>query len=89
MLYNFTPPTGAWPYGALVRDNGGNLYGTAYQGGYSGSVGVAFEVSSGGTETVGELNQEVSHYQPGTKITVRYRRYSIIYDMPVVVGRAR
>ena len=37
--------------------------------------------------TVGELTGEISHHQPGTKITVRYRRYSAIYDTPVVVGR--
>jgi hypothetical protein len=39
--------------------------------------------------TVGELQDEISHYQPGTKITVRYRRYSTIYDTPVVVGNAQ
>jgi hypothetical protein len=39
--------------------------------------------------TIRELNEEISHYQPGTKIEVRYRRYSIIYDTPVVLGRAQ
>ena len=52
VLYNFTGSTGAWPYPTLSRDSAGNLYGTAYQGGYPDSVGVAFEVSPGGTETV-------------------------------------
>jgi hypothetical protein len=39
--------------------------------------------------TVGELKEEVSHYQPGTKIMVRYRRYSTIYDTFLVVGRGQ
>jgi S1-C subfamily serine protease len=39
--------------------------------------------------TVGELKEEISHHQPGTKIEVRYRRYSIIYDTPVVLGRGQ
>ena len=38
--------------------------------------------------TVRELNEEISHHQPGAKIEVRYRRYSIIYDTPVLLGRA-
>ena len=39
--------------------------------------------------TGGELKEEISHYEPGTKIMVRYRRYSMIYDTLVVVGRAQ
>jgi uncharacterized repeat protein (TIGR03803 family) len=50
VLYNFTPYTGAWPYGTLVRDSAGSLYGTTYQGGDS-LVGEVFEVSPSGTET--------------------------------------
>jgi uncharacterized repeat protein (TIGR03803 family) len=50
VLYNFTPYTGAWPYGNLVRDAAGNLYGTTYQGGGS-LLGEVFEVSPSGTET--------------------------------------
>jgi hypothetical protein len=36
--------------------------------------------------TIGELKDEISHHQPGTKIAVRYRRFSTIYDASVVVG---
>jgi PDZ domain len=36
--------------------------------------------------TIAELKEEISHHQPGTKITVRYRRYSTIYDASVVVN---
>ena len=36
--------------------------------------------------TITELKEEISHSQPGTKISVRYRRYSTIYDASVVVG---
>ena len=39
--------------------------------------------------TVGELNDEISHHQPGTKITVRYRRFSTINDTRLVVGRTQ
>jgi len=36
--------------------------------------------------TIGELKEEISHHQPGTKIAVRYRRYSTIYEASVTVG---
>jgi hypothetical protein len=38
--------------------------------------------------TIGELKNEISHYQPETKIRIRYRRYSTIYEASVVVGKA-
>lgn len=37
--------------------------------------------------TVEELTEEVSRYQPGTRIKVRYRRRSAINEASVVVGR--
>jgi membrane-associated protease RseP (regulator of RpoE activity) len=36
--------------------------------------------------TIGGLKEEISHHEPGTKIAVRYRRYSTIYDASLVVG---
>ena len=36
--------------------------------------------------TISEMREEISHHQPGTKITVRYRRYATIYEASVVVG---
>jgi hypothetical protein len=36
--------------------------------------------------TAQELNDEVSRHKPGTKIAVRYRRYSTIYGTSLVVG---
>jgi uncharacterized repeat protein (TIGR03803 family) len=52
VIYNFADGTdGAYPYGALVRDKTGNLYGTTYGGGASGA-GTVFEVSPAGRETV-------------------------------------
>ena len=39
--------------------------------------------------TIGEMREEISHHQPGTKITVRYRRYSTIYEASVLVGAAQ
>jgi uncharacterized repeat protein (TIGR03803 family) len=53
VLYNFTGGAdGGFPYGALVGDTAGNLYGTTAEGGDSSSYGVVFKLDSGGTETV-------------------------------------
>jgi uncharacterized repeat protein (TIGR03803 family) len=52
VLYSFAGPSngdGAYPFGGLVLDSSGNIYGTTYQGGPS-SQGTVFELSkSGGT----------------------------------------
>jgi uncharacterized repeat protein (TIGR03803 family) len=52
VLYSFTGgPDGGIPYGGLVLDSGGNLYGTTRSGGaYHG--GTAFELTPSGAETV-------------------------------------
>jgi hypothetical protein len=39
--------------------------------------------------TVGELNEEISHHQPGTTVNVRYRRHSTINETTLVVGRSQ
>ena len=39
--------------------------------------------------TTRELQEEISHHQPGTKIAVRYRRYSTIYDTFLAVTRVQ
>jgi uncharacterized repeat protein (TIGR03803 family) len=52
VLYNFTGSSdGGYPYGYLVRDNAGNLYGTTEAYGASGA-GTVFRVSKTGKETV-------------------------------------
>jgi uncharacterized repeat protein (TIGR03803 family) len=52
VLYSFTGGRdGNGPYGALLRDSSGNLYGTTAGGGTAG-VGVAFEVNAAGQESV-------------------------------------
>jgi len=47
---------GAWPYGGLIADDAGNLYGTTYEGGAacseSGGCGTVFKLAPDGTETV-------------------------------------
>jgi S1-C subfamily serine protease len=39
--------------------------------------------------TIGELRDEINRHEPGTKISVRYRRYSTIYDVTLAVGRVQ
>jgi hypothetical protein len=39
--------------------------------------------------TVAELHEEITHHQPGTKVAVRYRHNSTIYDTSIVVGTSR
>lgn len=36
--------------------------------------------------TIGQMKEEISHHEPGAKISVRYRRFSTIYDATVIVG---
>jgi uncharacterized repeat protein (TIGR03803 family) len=53
VLYSFTGVSGdgIYPYGGVVLDSLGNLYGTTYQGG-TNNYGVVFSVSAGGVETI-------------------------------------
>jgi uncharacterized repeat protein (TIGR03803 family) len=52
VLYSFAGGSdGANPYGNLIRDASGNLYGTTYRGGVSG-YGTVFKLSKSGEETV-------------------------------------
>src|SRR5580700_10368318 len=51
VIHTFTGGTdGANPYGGLIRDARGNLYGTTVYGG--SYVGTVFEVTAGGAETL-------------------------------------
>jgi uncharacterized repeat protein (TIGR03803 family) len=53
ILYSFQGGTdGAEPFGALVRDKLGNLYGTTLFGGSNLSYGTVFKVDVNGTETL-------------------------------------
>ncbi len=52
MLYTFTGGAdGGNPYGGVIRDSAGNLYGTTNGGGASGA-GVVFKVDTSGHEMV-------------------------------------
>ena len=53
ILYSFAggATDGQAPFGALLRDSAGNLYGTTQQGGADG-VGTVFELSASGTESL-------------------------------------
>ena len=48
---DFSGPDGAYPSGSLIRDAGGNLYGTTLQGGMI-SRGTVFKLDAAGTESV-------------------------------------
>src|ERR1035438_6945565 len=51
VLYNFTNGTdGVYPYGSLVVDSSGNLYGTTFEGG-SGGYGTVFKLDTTNTLT--------------------------------------
>jgi uncharacterized repeat protein (TIGR03803 family) len=63
VLYSFTGgPDGAYPYGSVIQDANGNLYGTTQQGGIdpfgycasngANGCGVVFKIDTSGTETV-------------------------------------
>jgi uncharacterized repeat protein (TIGR03803 family) len=52
VLYSFKGgEDGAWPYGGLINDSAGNIYGTTYQGG-ADNAGTVFKLAPNGTETV-------------------------------------
>jgi uncharacterized repeat protein (TIGR03803 family) len=51
VLHKFNRTDGAFPYGTLIRDASGNLYGTTSDGGTQG-MGTVFMLSATGTETV-------------------------------------
>jgi uncharacterized repeat protein (TIGR03803 family) len=52
VLYRFTGGVdGQWPFGGVIRDSAGNLYGTAYAGG-ADNAGVVYELDAAGQETV-------------------------------------
>jgi uncharacterized repeat protein (TIGR03803 family) len=53
VLYSFSGgPDGGTPFGGLILDSAGTLYGTTYAGGASAGHGVVFKLDEGGTETV-------------------------------------
>lgn len=49
--FSYNGVDGALPYGGLVRDSSGNLYGTTFIGG-SGGVGAVFKLDVKGNETI-------------------------------------
>lgn len=73
-----------------VRHDGITLTAVA-QGGPADQVGIkagdaVLAVNDHYIFTIAELNEEVSHLIPGARVIVRYRRYSSILDVSVVVG---
>jgi uncharacterized repeat protein (TIGR03803 family) len=49
--FSYSNGDGAYPYGGLVRDQTGNLFGVTLQGGTNG-VGTVYKIDSSGTETI-------------------------------------
>jgi uncharacterized repeat protein (TIGR03803 family) len=64
ILYAFRgQPDGSFPYGALLFDQSGNIYGTTYYGGADG-IGAVYKLSP---QPVGEWTEEVLYsFQQGT-----------------------
>src|SRR6266850_2069846 len=64
-IYSFRgQPDGSFPYGALLFDASGNIYGTTYYGGTNG-VGAVYKLSR---QPVGEWNENVLYsFQEGTE----------------------
>jgi uncharacterized repeat protein (TIGR03803 family) len=64
ILYAFRgQPDGSFPYGALLFDQSGNIYGTTYYGGANG-IGAVYKLSP---QPVGEWTEEVIYsFQQGT-----------------------
>jgi uncharacterized repeat protein (TIGR03803 family) len=60
VLHTFTGPDGTSPYAGLLRDAGGNLWGTTYYGGSFG-LGAVFKVNSQGKEIVLHNFKGASH----------------------------
>jgi uncharacterized repeat protein (TIGR03803 family) len=61
-LANFSTANGANPYGGLITDAGGNLYGTTYRGG-TNSVGTIFKLTPTGTlSTLASFNSVNGSY---------------------------
>lgn len=53
VLYSFTGGSeGGEPYGGVVSDSGGNLYGAMITGGNENGLGVEFKLAAGDTESV-------------------------------------
>ena len=38
--------------------------------------------------TANELNDQIHHYKPGSRVAFRYRRYSTNYDGSLTIGKA-
>ena len=64
ILYAFRgQPDASFPYGALLFDQSGNIYGTTYYGGANG-IGAVYKLSP---QAIGEWAEEVLYsFQPGT-----------------------
>ncbi len=55
MLHKFNNVDGAFPFGGVIRDVAGNLFGTTYGGGKYGfgiGYGTVFKLAPDGTETL-------------------------------------
>jgi uncharacterized repeat protein (TIGR03803 family) len=53
VLHSFLGGTdGSFPYGGLIRDSAGNLYGTTQEGGSTAGFGTVYTVNAAGQETV-------------------------------------
>jgi uncharacterized repeat protein (TIGR03803 family) len=68
ILWNFNNADGYLPYGGVILDSAGNLYGTAYDGG-SFDYGVVFEVNPGAKATATALTSAPNPSTSGEQVT--------------------
>jgi uncharacterized repeat protein (TIGR03803 family) len=71
VLHTFTgTPDGALPYGTLIRDTNGNLYGTTLEGGVDG-VGTVFKLTKSAKDCAQTLEEVII---PGCQFHIEARR---------------
>lgn len=78
VLYSFSGSDGSSPFGGVIFDSLGNLYGTTFQGGTS-NFGVVFELSPPGTGG-GQWTETVLHNFQGGASDGRYPLGGVVFD---------
>jgi len=86
-LYSFAGGTtdGCYPYGGLLRDAAGNLYGTTSQCGGTSNAGTVFKLSKSGKETVLHSFTGMGHLQSSQRCLWTRKATSMASPIRVVL----